>query len=459
MGDDSRRLVDHILMSPPLVTLMNLINDGLKRVGVEHDFVTGKHIVVTGLVGILTMFTYFVLFGLKNRRSRKRLERDLAEAQAKVHELEAQLEEAKHSDSEQENREVRIFMDGAFDVFHYGHMNAFRQGRALGTYLVVGVNSDQSILECKGTAPVLNDAERTGAVAGCKFVDVVEMNCPYIMNETYLRFIIDKYDIDYVVHGDDPCIVDGKDVYEVAQKMGKYRTIPRTEGISTTDIVGRMLLMSKDHHDKTKPEDSVVHTENLISRKRALSGGSYSRSQFLTTGRMIRLFSQGFKDPKPDDKIVYMDGSWDLFHAGHVAALKEAKSLGDYLIVGVHSDVLVNHRLGGNLPIMNLNERVLSVLGCRYVDDVLIDAPWKLTREMIASLNIHTVATPEMNELEGGRFDSDVVEHVQVKIPPNMSLSREEIVRRIHANHEKYQKKFEAKSKTEGEYYKTRYGL
>ena len=70
-------------------------------------------------------------------------------------------------------------MDGAFDMLHYGHMNAFRQGRALGTYLVVGVNSDgarhscgarapgspltplcllllpASIKECKGTAPVV----------------------------------------------------------------------------------------------------------------------------------------------------------------------------------------------------------------------------------------------------------------------------------------------------------------
>ena len=35
-------------------------------------------------------------------------------------------------------------MDGAFDMMHYGHSNAFRQGKAMGTYLVVGVNSDAS---------------------------------------------------------------------------------------------------------------------------------------------------------------------------------------------------------------------------------------------------------------------------------------------------------------------------
>jgi hypothetical protein len=39
------------------------------------------------------------------------------------------------------------------------------------------------------------------------------------------------------------------DVYESAQKIGKYKTIPRTEGVSTTEIVGRMLLMQKSHLD------------------------------------------------------------------------------------------------------------------------------------------------------------------------------------------------------------------
>lgn len=46
--------------------------------------------------------------------------------------------------------------------------------------------------------------------AGCKFVDAVEPECPYIMNDEYLMHIIDKWNIDFVVHGDDPCLVDGK---------------------------------------------------------------------------------------------------------------------------------------------------------------------------------------------------------------------------------------------------------
>lgn len=69
-----------------------------------------------------------------------------------------------------------------------------------------------------------------------------------------------------------------------------------------------------------------------------------------------------------------------MFHAGHVAILKQAREFGDYLIAGVHSDEVVNAQRGLNMPIMNLNERVLSVLGCAYVNDVLIDAPLRITR-------------------------------------------------------------------------------
>jgi len=145
------------------------------------------------------------------------------------------------------NQPIRIFMDGAFDLMHYGHMNAFRLARSLGTHLIVGVNSDESIIQCKGP-PLMNDQERLTMVQGCKFVDEVVPGCPYVMNEAYLNYVIQKYKVDYVIHGDDPCIVDGKDVYEAAKKAGKYQSIPRTEGVSTTDIVGRMLIMTKDHH-------------------------------------------------------------------------------------------------------------------------------------------------------------------------------------------------------------------
>ncbi len=83
-----------------------------------------------------------------------------------------------------------------------------------------------------------------------------------------------------------------------------------------------------------------------------------------------------------------------MFHAGHVAILKQAREFGDYLIAGVHSDEVVNAQRGLNMPIMNLNERVLSVLGCAYVNDVLIDAPLQITRFVFELVNFRLFVLP-----------------------------------------------------------------
>lgn len=167
--------------------------------------------------------------GKGHSKKRRRLAADLKTAQEKVHFLEERLMLFEGDEDVSNGGEIRIFMDGAFDMMHYGHMNAFRLARSLGTHLVVGVNSDKSITECKG-APLMNDDERLTMVKGCKFVDDVVPDCPYVMSEEYLEHVIKKYKIDYVIHGDDPCIVNGKDVYESAKKAGKFQSIPRTEG-------------------------------------------------------------------------------------------------------------------------------------------------------------------------------------------------------------------------------------
>jgi len=64
---------------------------------------------------------------------------------------------------------------------------------------------------------------------------------------------------------------------------------------------------------------------------------------------------------------------------------------GTFLYVGIHDDVLVNNYMGANYPIMNLHERVLNVLSCKFVDEVVIGAPWQVTRDIMTSLNIRIV--------------------------------------------------------------------
>lgn len=68
------------------------------------------------------------------------------------------------------------------------------------------------------------------------------------MDGEYIKHITEKYQIDIFVHGDDPCLdANGNDVYGEVKRQGKFRTVKRTEGISSTEMVGRMLLLTRDH--------------------------------------------------------------------------------------------------------------------------------------------------------------------------------------------------------------------
>jgi hypothetical protein len=82
-----------------------------------------------------------------------------------------------------------------------------------------------------------------------------------------------------------------------------------------------------------------------------------------------------------------------------VSLLDKARSFGDYVIVGIYNDALSNKILGPNLPILTLNERVLSLMGCKYADDVLMDAPYVLTHDMIAALKISVVLTGDVDPI------------------------------------------------------------
>lgn len=93
-------------------------------------------------------------------------------------------------------------------------------------------------------------------------------------------------------------------------------------------------------------------------------------SKFLPTTQKILQFSNT-RVPKEGDRIVYVAGAFDLFHIGHLDFLEKVADLGDYLIVGLHTDPVVNRYKGYNYPIMNLHERTLSVLAYRLVDQYI----------------------------------------------------------------------------------------
>lgn len=91
----------------------------------------------------------------------------------------------------------------------------------------------------------------------------------------------------------------------------------------------------------------------------------------------------------PGISWVYVDMVGDLFHAGHVSLLREARRHGDRLVVGVLSDdTAASYK---RRPIMTLAERVAVIESCRYVDEVIEGAPLQVTEECLAAHGITAV--------------------------------------------------------------------
>jgi ethanolamine-phosphate cytidylyltransferase len=88
---------------------------------------------------------------------------------------------------------------------------------------------------------------------------------------------------------------------------------------------------------------------------------------------------------------VYYQASCDLMHPGVIARLKKAKEQGDFLYVGLWSDEMIKFYCGSQYPIVSLSERILMTLSCKYVDDIVIGAPFMITKDLVKSLNLKKI--------------------------------------------------------------------
>ncbi|KZL87182.1 ethanolamine-phosphate cytidylyltransferase [Colletotrichum incanum] len=334
--------------------------------------------------------------------------------------------------------EERIWIDGCFDFFHHGHAGAIVQARQLGSELYIGVHSDEAILENKGPT-VMNLQERLAAVDACRWVTKSIGRAPYV---TQLEWI-SHYGCKYVVHGDDiTSDADGYDCYRFVKEAGRFKVVKRTPSISTTDLVGRMLLCTKTHFIKSLEKqltgeegqgtsDAEIKAEAKAMTERmklyatdetgknpgvevwfwSASGEAKAEAVVEEKGDFKR-FLPG-KGPKPGQRVVYVDGGFDLFSSGHIEFLRRVVEAeeelarnegwyseqavnerigkgGDYppayVVAGIHSDEEINHWKGINYPIMNIYERGLCVLQCRYVNAVVFGAPFSPTKAYLTAL-------------------------------------------------------------------------
>lgn len=139
-------------------------------------------------------------------------------------------------------RKVRIYADGIYDLFHQGHARQLMQaknvfGSSAQVYLLVGCTNDALTWKRKGKT-VMTEDERYEAIRHCKYVDEVVRNAPWECDEEFLT----HHKIDFVAHDEAPYVTgSGVDVYAPLKAKGMFIATERTEGVSTSDVVARIV--------------------------------------------------------------------------------------------------------------------------------------------------------------------------------------------------------------------------
>ena len=137
-----------------------------------------------------------------------------------------------------EHRKRRLcFTNGCFDLLHPGHVQYLEDARALGDFLVVGLNSDGSVARLKGAdRPLQGESARALVLLGLRSVDAV-----VLFEEDTPAELIADIQPDVLAKGGDysPEAVVGRDT--VAKRGGQTVIIPFLDGYSTTAVVKRIL--------------------------------------------------------------------------------------------------------------------------------------------------------------------------------------------------------------------------
>ncbi len=326
-----------------------------------------------------------------------------------------------------------------------GHAGAMLQARRLGDELLVGVHSDEAILENKGPTVMTLEERlvdvprlcfwlfadgpynpfRIAAVEACRWATKCVPHAPYVTSLPW----VSHYGCNYVVHGDDiTSDSNGDDCYRFVKAAGRFKVVKRTPGISTTDLVGRMLLCTKGHFIKSV-KGTLSGTDGPGNENERLQYASYLQDRLkdyatdqtgLQPGPQVWVWEgsntaklEGMVDesgifdnlvsgklPRQGQRIIYVDGGFDLFSSGHIEFLRQVLAIEEfegrqrgwydheqkqqrlkdhgedygpaYVVAGVHDDDVINHWKGLNYPIMNIFERGLCVLQCRVSFDYFL---------------------------------------------------------------------------------------
>lgn len=129
-----------------------------------------------------------------------------------------------------------VFTNGCFDIVHLGHIDYLEKAAALGNKLIVGLNTDNSVTQLKGTSrPINEEYARARMLAAFAFVDAVVL----FADDTPLK-LIEQITPDILVKGNDYSVDQIVGAKHVMANGGEVKTVDLVAGFSTSNLIDKI---------------------------------------------------------------------------------------------------------------------------------------------------------------------------------------------------------------------------
>lgn len=303
----------------------------------------------------------------------------------------------------QEKKITKIYAHGVHDFCKEGHDRYFMQAKYAfpDVQLTVGSISDEEIRKNSQISPLYDGLERGESCEHCRHVDEVIYDVPWTINKQFLE----EHQIDYLaltdIHyenlitqsvQDRPQYEFMRNLVEQMKKEGRFLNLTRCLDAQEPppydkDMIDKVAAYCGDANALERKNKCNYDFDNRLTLEAAKKG---------LAGRPIR---------------VYADGIYDMFHPGHARQMRQAKEAfpNVYLMAGVVNDELTRRNKGPT--VVPEGWRYDKVRHCRYVDEVVRDAPWFYTKEFLIENKIDFVAHDDIPYKYEGQ--DDVYKHIK----------------------------------------------
>jgi len=231
----------------------------------------------------------------------------------------------------------QYFIDGCFDGYHYGHVNAILQSKTLCDTLVLGTHTDKE-MSAQKNIPLFDFEDRCYMLSHCKYIDQFVGAVPYVVTIQTVH----KYECSKYLHGDETIITKNNE-NGITVPLDCYITYKVTEGISTSNLLLRLY-----QYTNKLPISRNENTAYLMDILTKMKGCDLANN----------------------NKKIYVLHEYDMLCPAHLKQIHQCKrDYPNHVIIAV----IKNDYAGDNgCNIFNELEREITLRSITLIDDVLI---------------------------------------------------------------------------------------